>query len=78
MRSGKGKGDDHGPYLISGMNTSTLDSTFQRRMPRISRILTVLDGNNRRGLVSGTSQIVVLLTPTDPKVIFLVHLQEAK
>lgn len=40
--------------------------------------LTVRDGNNPRGLVSGTSQIVVLLTPTDPEVIFLVHFEEAK
>jgi len=41
-------------------------------------LLTVLDRRNRRGLVSGTSQIVVLLAPTDPEVIFVVHLWEAK
>lgn len=41
-------------------------------------VLTVLVGNKRRELVSGTSQIVVLLTPSDPEVIFLVHFWEGQ
>ncbi|KAI7778850.1 hypothetical protein LA080_001631 [Diaporthe eres] len=72
------KGEWGRPRLLSSVRAdyTTSSPTSYPQLPQDDSPF--LTETNRRELVSGTSQIVVLLTPTDPEVIFLVHFEEAK